>query len=77
MLPKAISLLHKAISFNKEQSTEQSRIQSTAQSNDSYIYGVGIATVLVIDVCVFFTYNKNAGQVIHEQPIKPKRRNML
>ena len=77
MLPKAISLLHKAISFNKEQSTEQSRIQSTVQSNDSYIYGVGIATVLVIDICVFFTYNKNAGQVIHEQPIKPKRRNML
>ena len=77
MLPKAISLLHKAISFNKEQSTEKSRIQSTVQSNDSYIYGVGIATVLVIDVCVFFTYNKNAGQVIHEQPIKPKRRNML
>ena len=77
MLPKAISLLHKAISFNKEQSTEQYRIQSTVQSNDSYIYGVGIATVLVIDICVFFTYNKNAGQVIHEQPIKPKRRNML
>ena len=76
MLPKAISLLHKAISFNKEQSTEQSTVQSTVQSNNSCIYGVGIAAVLVIDVCVLFTYNKNAGQVIHEQPIKPKRPNM-
>ena len=59
MLPKAISLLHKAISFNKEQSTEQSTVQSTeqsavqstVQSSDSYIYGVGIAAVFVIDVC--------------------------
>ena len=47
---------------NKEQSTEQSTVQSTVQSND--IFG-------------FFTYNKKAGQVIHEQPIKPKRRQML
>ena len=40
------------------------------QSNDTYIYGVGILAILAIGVCVFFTYNKKAGQVIHEQPIK-------
>ena len=64
-----------------EQSTEQSTVQSTeqssVQSNDTYVYGVGILAVLIIDVCIFFTHNKRAGQVIHEQPIKPKRRNML
>ena len=63
-----------------EQSTVQSTEQSTVQSNDTYvygIYGVGILAVLVIRVCIFFTYNKKAGQVIHEQPIIPKRRNML
>ena len=37
---------------NKEQSTEQSTVQSNAQSNDTYVYGVGILTVLVIGVCV-------------------------
>ena len=59
------------------QSTEQHSVQSTVQSNGSYIYSVGILAVLAISVCVFFTYNKKAGEVIHEQPIKPKRRNML
>ena len=58
---------------NKEQSTEQ----STVQSNDTYVYGIVIFAVLAIGVCVFFTYNKKAGQVIHEQPIKPKLRNVL
>ena len=60
---------------NKEQSTEQSTVQSTVQSNDTYIYGVGILAVLAIGVCVFFTYNKKAGQ--HEKPIKPERPHML
>ena len=39
------------------------------RSNDTYVYGVGILAVLVIDVCIFFAYNKKARQVIHEQSI--------
>ena len=43
------------------QSLEQSPVQSTAQpsvqSNDTYIHGVGILTVLAISACVFFAYN--------------------
>ena len=66
---------------NKEQSavqfTKQSIIQSILQSNDTYIYGVGIIAVLAIGVYVFFTYNKKAGQVLHDQPIKPKRCNIF
>ena len=74
---------------SKEQYTEQSTVQSTVQSivrsteqplvqsNDTFVFGVGILAVLVIGVCVLFTYNKKAGQVIHEEPIKPKRRHML
>ena len=66
---------------SKEQSTEQPTVQSTeqhsVQSNGAYIYGVGILAVLAIGVCVLFTYNKKAGQVIHEERIKPKRRHML
>ena len=58
-----------------EQSTAQSTVQSTVQSN--YVYGFGILGFLVIGLCIFFTYNKKAGQVINEQPIKPKRRHML
>ena len=54
---------------SKEQSTEQSTVQSTVQSteqsteqpsvqsNDTYVYGVGILAVLAIGVCVFFAYN--------------------
>ena len=39
------------------QSTEQSTVQPTEQSNNTYVYGVGILAVLaiVIAVCVFFT----------------------
>ena len=59
------------------QSTEQSTIQATGQSNDTYVYHVGILAVLAIGACVFFTYTKKAGQLIHEQPIIPIRRNML
>ena len=70
---------------NKEQSSVQSTVQSIeqpivqplVQSNGAYIYGVGIPAVLAIGICVLFTYNKKAGQVIHEEPIKPKRRHML
>ena len=59
------------------QSTEQSTVQSTVQSNYTYVYGASILAVLAIGVCVFFTYNKKTGQVIHEQPTKPKQRHML
>ena len=54
------------------QPTVQSKVQSTVQSN--YFYGIGILAVLVIGVCVFFTYNKKARQVIHEQPIKKEEK---
>ena len=57
----------------KEQSTEQ----STVQSNDIYIYGIGVLAVLAIDVYVFFTDINKIGQVIHKQPIKQKLRNMV
>ena len=30
-----------------------------------------------IGVCIFFTQKKKSGQVIHKQPIKPKRRHIL
>ena len=58
-------------------STVQSTEQPSVQSNDTYVYGVGIIAVLAIGVCVLFMYNMKAGQVIHEEPIKPKRCHML
>ena len=50
------------ILHNKEQYTKQSTVQSavqsaeqsTVQSNDTYIYGVGMLAVLAIGVCIFF-----------------------
>ena len=46
---------------NKEQSTVQSSVQPSVQlsvqSNDTYVYGVGMLAVLVIGACVFFAYN--------------------
>ena len=71
------------------QSTEQSTEQPSVQSNDTYVYGVGILAVLAIGVCVFFTYNtfqpKNkklvndrlAAQHEQKQDQPPKRRHML
>ena len=50
---------------------------ATTRSSDTYVYGIDIFAVLVIGVCVFFTYNKKVGQIIHEEPIKPKRRHIL
>ena len=55
------------------QSTEQSSVWPTAQSNDTYVHGVGMLVVLVIGICVFFKYNNK----YHEEPIKPKGRHML
>ena len=77
------------------QSTEQSSVQSTVQStvqctvqsteqpsvqsNDTYVYGVGMLAVIVIGVCVVFTYNtfqpKSKKLVNEKQP--PKRRHMI
>ena len=83
---------------NTEQGTEQGKEQSTEQgkeqqSNDTYVYGVGILAVLTIGVCVFFAYNtfpKNKKQdndrstaqheqkkAQHEQKQRPKRRRLL
>ena len=70
------------------QSTEQSIVQSTSsvQSNDTYVYGVGMFAVLAIGVCVFFVYQaKNKKQANdrstaqHEQKKDqpPKQRHML
>ena len=65
------------ILHNKEQST----VQSTVQSNDTYVYGVGILAALAIGVCVFFAYNtfqpKNKKQANEKQDPAPKRRHML
>ena len=48
-----------------------------ARSSDTYIYGVCILSVLAIGVGIFFAYNNKAGQVIHDEPIKRKRRHTL
>ena len=62
-------------------SKEQSAVQSTVQSNDTYAYGVGILAALAIGVCVFFAYNtfqpKNKKLVDKKQDQPPKRRHML
>ena len=60
-----------------EQSTVQSTEQSTLQSNGAYVYSVGILVVLAIGTCVLLMYNKKAGRIINEEPIKPKIRHML
>ena len=63
------------------QSTEQSTVQPTEQSNNTYVYGVGILAVLaiVIAVCVFFTYNTfQPKKLINDCLAAPsKRRHML
>ena len=58
-----------------EQSTEQSSVQSTVQSD--YVYCVGILAVLVIGVCVFFTYNTfqpKTKKLINEKQSQPLKR---
>ena len=63
------------------QSTVQSTVQPSVQSNDTYVYGVGILVVLAIGVCVFFTYNtfqpKNKKQINEKKNQPLKRRHML
>ena len=70
---------------NKEQSTVQPTVEFTeqpsVQSNDTYVHGVGKLAVLVIGVCVFFTYNtfqpKNEKLVDEKQDQPPKRHHMF
>ena len=50
------------------------------RSNDTYIYGIGMFTVLAIGACVFFAYNtfpKNKKPVNEKQDHPPKRCHML
>ena len=62
------------------QSTEQPTEQSSLQSNNTYIYGVGIVAVLAIGVCVFFaysTFSKNKKFINEKKDQPPKRCHML
>ena len=61
-----------SIPFSTDNSTT-----STYSSTNTYVCDVGMLSVLAIGVSVVFAYRKMAGEVIHEQPIKPKRRHML
>ena len=58
---------------------EQSSVQSTEQSNDTYIYGVGIVAVLAIGAFVFFAYNtfQPKKQANEKQNQPSKRRHTL
>ena len=44
------------------QSTEQSAVQPTGQSNNTYVYGVGMLAILAIAACVFFAYNTSQAK---------------
>ena len=64
----------------KVQPTEQLQNSPPVQSNDTYVYGVGMLAVLAIGVCVFFAYEtfpKNKKPVNEKQDQPPKRRHML
>ena len=57
----------------------------TTRSNDTYIYGVDMLTVLAIGACVFFTYNTFQSKKFindclaaqYEQKHLPKRRHAV
>ena len=51
--------------------TSTNNTTTTTRSNNTFVYGVGILTVVAIGVCIRFTCKKKAGQVIHKEPIKP------
>ena len=63
---------------NSAPSTSSSTSSSAVGSNRAYC-GVGVVAVAgLIGVCVYFAHNnKKERQIIHEEPIKPKRRHML
>ena len=55
-----------------------STVQSLVQSNDTYVYGVGMLAVLATGVCVFFVYNTFPKKLVNaKQDQSPKRRHML
>ena len=54
------------------QSTVPPTVQSTARSNDTCVYGVGMLAVLAIGVCVFFAYN-----TFHPKNKKPLMKNKV
>ena len=62
---------------NKEQSTVQSSVQPSVQlsvqSNDNYVYGVGMLAVLAIGACVFFAYNTFQPKKLIEKKDQPQR----
>ena len=92
--PKLAALIKRRkeeILHNKKQSKEQQDSttaflasaqpteQPSVQSDDTYVYGIGILAVFAIGVCVFCTYNasqtKNRKTVNEKkQDQKPKRR---
>ena len=63
---------------NSAPSTSSSTSSSAVGSNGAYC-GVGVVAVAgLIGICVYFAHNnKKKRQIIHEEPIKPKRRHML
>ena len=68
-------------SFSTGKSTPSTPSHAT-RSSDTYVYGVGILTVLAIGIYVFFfAYNtsrtENKNLVNEKQDQQPKRRNML
>ena len=54
---------------------------ATTRPSDTYIYGVGILAVLVITICVYFTYNSsqvtNKKNINGKQDQPPKRLHMF
>ena len=50
------------------------------RSNDTYVYGVGILTVLAIVVCVFFAYNASQTKnkkTVNENKINYQKRSLM
>ena len=47
-----------------EQSTEKPLVKSKVQSNDTYVYGVGMHAVLASGVCLFFAYNTSQSKTL-------------
>ena len=68
-------------SATNNSSNETTSVSNTAttRSSHTYVYGAGILAVLVIGVCVFFTYNTfQPKKLINEkQDQPPKRRHLL
>ena len=61
--PGRIAKGHKLVAMLKKRkeeilhSKEQSTVQPSVQSDDTYVYGVAMRAVLAIGACVFSAYN--------------------